>query len=132
MERLAAEAGRAGKLAKEEAPASMWRREIVANVVVVGLIVLAMEVWSRFVPPFIMPAPERTLAAMVAAIQTDYFHIALTIGRLCVAVVAALVIGTVIGALMALVRPLEPFLRSVVVIDTGVPALSWMLFAIFW
>jgi NitT/TauT family transport system permease protein len=111
---------------------SLWMREILANAVVIVLLVLAMEVWSRHVPPFIMPPPQRTLDAMIAAVSKDYAHIALTIGRLVVAVVAALVIGTLIGAAMALVRPLEPYLRSIVVIDTGIPALSWMLFAIFW
>ena len=110
----------------------VWAREIFANAVVIIVLVVAMEVWSRHVPPFIMPPPQRTLDAMLAAMKNDYFHIALTIGRLLVAVLAALVLGTLIGAAMALVRPLEPYLRSIVVIDTGVPALSWMLFAIFW
>ena len=110
----------------------VWVREVFANVVVIAVLVIAMEVWSRFVPPFIMPSPERTFSALVKALANDYVHIGLTVVRLCVAVLAALVIGTLIGAAMALVRPLEPFLKSIVVIDTGVPALSWMLFAIFW
>lgn len=110
----------------------VWMREILANVIVIIALIAAMEVWSRHVPPFIMPPPERTLQFMWKAIQTDYFHIGLTIARLIVAVIAALLIGTLIGAAMALIRPIEPYLRSIVVIDTGVPALSWMLFAIFW
>ena len=120
------------ELATRSARPGFWRGEIFANVVVVALLVAAMEVWSRFVPPFIMPPPERTLTYMLKALQNDYFHIALTIGRLCVAVLTALVVGTIIGMLMALVKPLQPFLKSIVIIDTGVPALSWMLFAIFW
>lgn len=136
MDRIAVttETGRASRSLGpgEKARPNIWVREIFANVTVIVLLVLAMEVWSRYVPPFIMPAPERTLAAMIEAVRNDYVHIGLTIGRLCIAVLAALVIGTLIGAVMALVRPLEPFLRSIVVIDTGVPALSWMLFAIFW
>lgn len=111
---------------------STWAREIFANAVVIVALVIGMQLWSQHVPPFIMPPPQRTLDAIISAFQNDYFHIGLTIGRLIVAVVAALVIGTLIGAAMALIRPLEPYLRSIVVIDTGVPALSWMLFAIFW
>lgn len=109
-----------------------WARELLANAVVIVALVIAMEVWSRHVPPFIMPPPQRTFEAILSAISNDYVHIGLTIARLLVAVAAALVIGTLIGAAMALIRPLEPYLRSIVVIDTGVPALSWMLFAIFW
>lgn len=127
MERSAAETGSAGAARR-----SVWARELFANAVVIALLVAAMEVWSWYVPPFIMPSPERTMAYAWKALQNDYVHIALTVARLLVAVLAALVIGTIIGALMALVRPLEPFLKSIVVIDTGVPALSWMLFAIFW
>ncbi len=107
-------------------------RELFANAVVIIALIVAMEIWSRHVPPFIMPPPQRTLQAMIEAIQNDYWHIGLTVSRLLIATLAALVIGTLIGATMALVRPLEPYLRSIVVIDTGVPALSWMLFAIFW
>jgi NitT/TauT family transport system permease protein len=136
MDRIAAttRTGRAGTAPGSQARArpNIWAREIFATATVIVALILAMEVWSRFVPPFIMPPPERTLKAMIEAVRTDYVHIGLTIGRLCIAVLAALVIGTLIGAVMALVRPLEPFLRSIVVIDTGVPALSWMLFAIFW
>jgi NitT/TauT family transport system permease protein len=109
-----------------------WARELLANAVVIVALVVAMEVWSRHVPPFIMPPPQRTFEAMLSALKNDYVHIGLTIARLLIAVAAALVIGTLIGAAMALIRPLEPYLRSIVVIDTGVPALSWMLFAIFW
>ncbi|MGE0630007.1 MAG: ABC transporter permease [Hyphomicrobiaceae bacterium] len=108
------------------------RRELIANVTVILLLILGMEVWSWFTTPFVMPAPARTFAYVAEAVQNDYLHIGLTVGRLVVAVLASLVIGTIIGALMAVVKPLEPFLKSIVVIDTGVPALSWMLFAIFW
>lgn len=128
----AAHAGGGKAIAAAGRSRSVWGREILANVVVIVVLIVAMEVWSRHVPPFIMPPPERTLKSMLAAIQNDYYHIGLTIGRLIVAVFAALVIGTLIGGAMALVRPLEPYLRSIVVIDTGIPALSWMLFAIFW
>lgn len=111
---------------------SFVAREIFANAVVIVALIIAMEIWSRHVPAFIMPPPQRTLDAMIEALRNDYWHIALTVARLLIATLAALVIGTLIGAAMALIRPLEPYLRSIVVIDTGVPALSWMLFAIFW
>jgi NitT/TauT family transport system permease protein len=136
MDRIAVktQTGRADKAPGPQSRArhNIWAREIFATATVIVVLILAMEVWSRYVPPFIMPPPERTFKAMIEAVRNDYVHIGLTIGRLCIAVLAALVIGTLIGAVMALARPLEPFLRSIVVIDTGVPALSWMLFAIFW
>ena len=131
MERSAAEVGATGTNNSSGRGGGL-ARELIANAVVIGLLIVAMEVWSWYVPPFSMPSPERTLSYAWRALQNDYLHIGLTIARLLIAVLAALVIGTIIGALMALVRPLEPYLKSIVVIDTGVPALSWMLFAIFW
>lgn len=108
------------------------KRDIIANAVVIVLLVIGMEVWSRNVPAYIMPPPLRSWDAIVAAVAGDYIHILLTLGRLLVSVAFALVVGSLMGAVMALVRPLQPFLKSVVIIDTGVPALSWMLFAVFW
>jgi len=108
------------------------KQDIVANVVVIGLLVLGMELWSRNVPAYIMPPPARSWSAIVDAVTEGYVNILLTLGRLLVSVAFALVVGSLIGALMALVRPLQPFIRSIVIIDTGVPALSWMLFAVFW
>jgi NitT/TauT family transport system permease protein len=108
------------------------KRDIIANAVVIALLVIGMEIWSRNVPGYIMPPPLRSGEAIVKAVTENYVDILLTLGRLLVSVAFALVVGSLIGALMALVRPLQPFLKSVVIIDTGVPALSWMLFAIFW
>jgi NitT/TauT family transport system permease protein len=108
------------------------KRDLIANAVVIGLLVLGMELWSHNVPAYIMPAPVQSWHAIVEALGENYFDILLTLGRLLVSVAFALVVGSLMGAVMALVRPLQPFLKSVVIIDTGVPALSWMLFAVFW
>jgi len=109
-----------------------FKRDVIANAVVVLVIIVAMQLWSEVVPPYIMPPPALSGEAILNALGQDYVHILLTVTRLTVAVVFALVVGSALGALMALVRPLQPFLKSIIVIDTGVPALSWMLFAIFW
>jgi NitT/TauT family transport system permease protein len=108
------------------------KRDVIANIVVVLVIVVAMQLWSEVAPPYIMPAPRISGAAILNALGSDYLQILITVIRLVVAVLFALVVGSVLGALMALVRPLQPFLKSIIFIDTGVPALSWMLFAIFW
>lgn len=111
---------------------NFFLRDAVANIVIIALLVGGMELWSREAPPYIMPPPALSAQAIVTALGEDWIHILLTLGRLIVAVAFALVVGSILGALMALVRPLQPYLKSIVIIDTGVPALSWMLFAIFW
>jgi NitT/TauT family transport system permease protein len=108
------------------------KRDVIANTIVVLVIIVAMQLWSEVAPPYIMPAPRISGAAILNALGSDYLQILITVIRLVVAVLFALVVGSVLCALMALVRPLQPFLKSIIFIDTGVPALSWMLFAIFW
>ena len=109
-----------------------FKRDLIANFVVIALIIFAMEAWSWTAEVYIMPSPVLSGAEIVRALGEDYAHIGYTLLRLFIAIMFALVVGSLIGALMGMIRPLEPYLKSIVVIDTGIPALSWMLFAIFW
>jgi NitT/TauT family transport system permease protein len=109
-----------------------FRRDLIANALVIAVLIAAMQAWSWMAPPYIMPPPEQSAEATIEALRSDYVHIFYTLGRLTASVVFALVVGSILGAIMAVIRPLQPYLMSVVVIDTGVPALSWMLFAVFW
>jgi len=109
-----------------------FRRDLIANLWVIGALIVGMQVWSMTAPPYIMPPPVQSLETTGTVLREDYVHIFYTLGRLVVSVAFALVVGSVIGVLMALIRPLQPYLKSIVMIDTGIPALSWMLFAVFW
>ncbi|MCA6110575.1 ABC transporter permease subunit [Bradyrhizobium sp. CNPSo 4026] len=91
-----------------------------------------MEVASWYVPDYIMPSPEAVSAAIWRLANTDYIHVFATLGRLAAALSFSLVAGVLLGLLMALSPLLRPFIRSLVVIDTGIPALSWILLAVFW
>jgi NitT/TauT family transport system permease protein len=42
------------------------------------------------------------------------------------------VAGVLLGLVMGVSPLLRPFIRSLVIIDTGIPALSWILLAVFW
>jgi len=119
---------------------SLWRLTFgredwgdrIAVVVVIVLIIAAMEIGSRFVPDYILPAPLAILEALVQFFTHDLGQIVVTLLRLAMAVVFSMLVGTLIGALMGMLPALRPFLSSLMIIDTGIPALSWMLIAIFW
>jgi len=68
----------------------------------------------------------------VRIIGEDAIHILFTLFRLLLAVGFSLLVGSFIGAIMGMLKNVGPFIKSAVIIDTGVPALSWMLFAVFW
>jgi NitT/TauT family transport system permease protein len=106
--------------------------DVLATALVAVGIVAAMQIMSAFTPEYIMPAPRAILAATIEILGGDLRHVAITLLRWGAAVAFALVVGSALGILMASVRRLAPYLRAVLFIDTGVPALSWMLLAILW
>jgi NitT/TauT family transport system permease protein len=108
------------------------RRGVIALIVVVAALLLAMEIASRFVPDYVMPSPVLIGRAFVELMTTDLMHVLITLMRLALAVVFSLVVGVLIGLLMGTMRRTGPFLKSLVIVDTGIPALSWMLVAVFW
>lgn len=108
------------------------RRDIVAVAVVVAVLIAAMQIASYFAPAYIMPAPAVVLQALTHALSNDVSHIVTTLLRLAAAVVFAMAVGTLIGLVMGTFAAIRPYLRSLLIIDTGIPALSWMLVAVFW
>jgi NitT/TauT family transport system permease protein len=108
------------------------RHETFATVVVVIALIAAMEITSRYVPDYIMPSPLAVLDAAQKLFLQDYTHVFVTILRLIAAVAFAMLLGVLFGVVMGMLPAVRPYLRALVIIDTGVPALSWMLIAIFW
>lgn len=108
------------------------RHETVALLVVVAILMLAMEIGSRFTEDYIMPSPVVIGKALVELLTADLTHVAITLGRLALAIVFSLLAGVFIGLMMGISKKAGPYLKSLVIIDTGIPALSWMLIAVFW
>jgi NitT/TauT family transport system permease protein len=108
------------------------QRDLLATVVVIIVLGVLMEIGSRFVPDYIMPSPVVVGKALVELLTADLTHIAVTLWRLALAILFSLVAGVMVGLLMGTSKKAGPYLKSLVVIDTGIPALSWMLIAVFW
>jgi len=119
-------------VASREVMVAALRHDAFATAVVIALIVIAMQVASYFTPDYIMPPPAKVLAALWQTLTHDYFSVFVTLARLFAAVAFSMLLGTALGVLMGTVDWLRPFLRSAVVIDSGIPALSWILLAVFW
>ncbi|KAB2912341.1 MAG: ABC transporter permease subunit [Hyphomicrobiaceae bacterium] len=79
-----------------------------------------------------MPQPLIILQATWEVLTADPIHIGITGLRLAAAVLFSMLVGVLLGIIMGVFPRLRPYLRSLVIIDTGIPALSWMLLAIFW
>ena len=113
-------------------PRKELNRDIWALTVVVVLLIVAMEIASRFVPDYIMPSPVAVAKSLQQLLFSDYIHVLITLARLIAAVAFSMVAGVLVGLLMGTSKGLGPYLKSIVLIDTGIPALSWMLVAVFW
>lgn len=108
------------------------RRDLIATCVVVVALLIAMEITSRYVPDYIMPSPVAVWNAARELFFTDPYHVAVTLVRLVIAVTIAMAVGVTLGLAMGMLPAIRPYLKAIVVIDTGIPALSWMLIAVFW
>jgi NitT/TauT family transport system permease protein len=108
------------------------QRDVLATVLVVVAMLAAMQIASAYVPDYIMPAPLTVLAATKDLLLSDKMHILVTLARLAGAVAFSMIAGIVIGGAMGTIGFIRPILRAIIVIDTGIPALSWMLVAVFW
>lgn len=116
----------------EPVAAGNARREMIAMVVVVAALFAAMEIASRFAPDYIMPSPLVVLKSLFEAMRTEQSHVWITLARLVAAVAFSMVAGILLGLVMGTYAGIRPYLRSLIIIDTGIPALSWMLIAVFW
>lgn len=103
-----------------------------AGLVVIGAIAAALQIASFFAPDYIAPPPLLIVEKLWTQLLPVWDEILVTLGRLLVALAFALVAGTALGIVMGMMPRLRPYIRSLVVIDTGIPALSWMLIAVFW
>lgn len=113
-------------------PRLRWLVDRGATFITVLGIVIIIQIASMFAPPYIMPSPLTILRTLNDILLHESFDVIATFARLIVALVCSLVIGTLLGVIMAMVAPVRPFLRSLIVIDTGIPAVSWILVAVFW
>jgi NitT/TauT family transport system permease protein len=106
--------------------------DIGAMSIVVIAILITMHVVSGFVPDYIMPSPAAVAKAGWKILTGDMLHVMATVGRLMLALLFPMIAGVLIGLIMGVSASIRPFLRALVVIDTGIPALSWILLAVFW
>ncbi|WP_458792996.1 ABC transporter permease [Yoonia sp. MH D7] len=114
------------------AVAKLLNQDRVAGLVVVALIIVALQIASMFAPHYIAPPPVLIAEKLWTQLIPLWDEILITLLRLAVALVFAMILGTILGIVMGMMPKLRPYIRSLVVIDTGIPALSWMLLAVFW
>lgn len=104
------------------------------SIVTVAVIAALWQVSSWFLPPILAPSLEEIARELfrIAASAGELAHIAATVSRILISLVLSFVIGGVCGLLMALFTPVRRYLQPLLHMIQGVPALSWVVFAVIW
>ncbi len=100
----------------------------------IGLMLVAWEVSSHFVPSYLIPNLGTLLDSFLNVITTWKLvkHAFITIIRILVALNIAFLIGAWLSIMMGFFEKLEDYILPVLHFIMGVPALSWVVFSIIW
>lgn len=98
--------------------------------VVAGLWQLA----SLFFPPFLFPSLVDVFKRCVDILTTwsQLVDVLATVGRILAGLAGAFIAGAALAVIMARSRAVNDFLSPVLTLFQGIPALSWVVFAIIW
>lgn len=102
------------------------------TLIVILAIVVALQIGSVFAPRYILPSIPEIVRATASILAGDARDIVATLLRLLEGLLAAFLLGSLLGigmgALPGVARYARPFLNIVV----AIPALNWILFAVLW
>jgi ABC-type nitrate/sulfonate/bicarbonate transport system permease component len=101
-----------------------------------GMLVLAAvwQVLSMTFPPFLFPPVPEIITRTVEILITGslLIDVLLTAARIFGGLLGAFILGGLVAMLIARSRTLENFITPVLTFFQGIPALSWVVFAIIW
>lgn len=99
--------------------------------VVVGII---WQIAGQFFPPFLFPSLFDVFRRCLEILVTGsmFVDVIATVIRILGGLVGAFVVGSCLALLMAKSRAADRFLSPILSLFQGIPALSWVVFAIIW
>lgn len=104
------------------------------GVISLGLILVAWEISSHFVPSYLIPGLGSIFSKFFEVVTTWEFlrHAAFTVARVIISLIISFFLGATLSILMGYFRKLEEYILPVLHFIMGVPALSWVVMAIIW
>jgi ABC-type nitrate/sulfonate/bicarbonate transport system permease component len=99
-----------------------------------AVILAAWQITSFFLPPYLVPGVGVIFAAFIEIVVSltllgDVFT---TMGRIFLGLILAFISGTILGVFMGFTETVEKHTLPVLHFIMGIPALSWVVFAIIW
>lgn len=108
---------------------ALWPKALAIGIV---LAVWQCVVWSGWRDPWVLPGPGTALAQLGQFLGEGMFWqaIGITMGRALIGFAIAIVVGTVLGALVAQIRPLRAAIGSLLAGLLTMPSIAWLPLAI--
>ncbi len=102
--------------------------------VTVTVLAALWQASSYFLPPILAPSLLEIGRELLHIGRTpgELAHIGATVARILVSLLLSFAIGGACGLLMALFDPMRRYVEPLLHILQGVPALSWVVFAVIW
>ena len=103
---------------------------ILPFVVVAGI----WQIASLFFPPFLFPSLVDVFKRCIVILSSwsQFSDVLATVGRILAGLAGAFIVGTALAVVMARSRASNEFLSPILTLFQGIPALSWVVFAIIW
>jgi NitT/TauT family transport system permease protein len=98
------------------------------------VIAAVWQIASLFFPPFLFPSLVDVFWKCLEIFSTwsAFVNVLATAGRILAGLFGAFVIGSLLAIIIVRSRIVDRFLSPVLVFFQGIPALSWVVFAIIW
>lgn len=92
------------------------------------------QIASLFFPPFLFPSLVDVFARFIGIVTewSQFVDVLATVLRILAGLAGAFLIGALLAVLMARSRMAHDFLAPTLTLFQGIPALSWVVFAIIW
>jgi NitT/TauT family transport system permease protein len=123
-------------MAREQAGGKLTQAALRAAQIVAPFLLLAL-LWqsaSFSFPKYLFPSLTDVFAHVVAIFSSWalFSEVLATIGRILAGLIGAFLLGGVLAAIMYRSRAADRFLAPILNFFQGIPALSWVVFAIIW
>ena len=118
--------------------ALMWGgavgRRVLSYVLPFAFVAAVWQIAAQFFPPYLLPSLVDVFKRCVDILTSwsQLRDVLATVGRILAGLAGAFVIGAALAVAMARSRGVNEFLSPILSLFQGIPALSWVVFAIIW
>ena len=111
-----------------------WAKSVGTSVLPFVVVIALWQIASLFFPRFLFPSLVDVFWRCLDIFTTGSMlaDVIATVLRILAGLAGAFVIGGLLGIVMARSKAVDKFLSPILTLFQGIPALSWVVFAIIW